>query len=426
MNAHTLTPCFWQTGSLVPSRTLPPLDEAAQGRVTILHTNDLHASIDARSRLGGLARITSTIDAARAAGPTLVVDSGDSVFGGGTWWCARDAGATSRLMSLAGYDLATIGNHDLEHGADSVRELLAGGRRLVSTNLEFDAPDLREQIAPAYVVETSGLRIGVLGATTLMTLDLVPSSFLHGVRYLATNPAIARAVAALSPLVHTIVILSHLGFANADDSDIHLIPVLKGSKVSVVLGGHTHEAHDPAYVINGMLVCNAGAHGINVNQVNLARDGHGSIVVQAKLVPQDESVIESERFLHARAEELAAFAPLQATHATLPPLPPSDSDKRREVALLAAALRARGMTGVQMIPFLYIVDELPEVDSVTQLEVLTTFPNAEPLVIAQVPGGLLRSLIEFQQTLRMVYSAAAVWIDSGLDVATTDLHDEHS
>jgi 5'-nucleotidase len=173
-STFSFTPMFWDGAALSTPQALEPLDDTATGRLTILHTNDLHASIDARSAFGGMARIASTIESERAVAPTLVVDGGDSVFGGGTWWCARDAGATSRLLTAAGYDLAALGNHDLEHGAHGVRELLDGGRRLVSTNVVFDAIDLQQQIPPAYVVSVDHLRIGVLGLTTTMTLMLVP------------------------------------------------------------------------------------------------------------------------------------------------------------------------------------------------------------------------------------------------------------
>jgi 2',3'-cyclic-nucleotide 2'-phosphodiesterase (5'-nucleotidase family) len=71
--------------------------------------------------------------------------------------------------------------------------------------------------------------------------------------------AARRAATAFEPMVHTIILLSHLGFDNDVDSDVHLIPFLRGSKVSAILGGHTHDALDPAYVIDGIVTCN-GAH----------------------------------------------------------------------------------------------------------------------------------------------------------------------
>jgi 2',3'-cyclic-nucleotide 2'-phosphodiesterase (5'-nucleotidase family) len=423
-----LTPLFWEDADLVPARTLEPLDAAASGTLTILHTNDLHSSVDARPGpdLGGLERIASTIEAARAAGPTLVVDSGDSVFGGGTWWCAVDAGATSRLMTVAGYDLAAIGNHDLERGPHSLRELLSAGRRLVSTNLAFEDEDLRTRIPPAWVVELGGLRLGVLGFTTAMTLKLVPRGVLAGVRYLNMPESALRAVAALSPSVHTIVILSHLGFDNDYDSDIHLIPALRGTKVSAVLGGHTHEALDPAYVIDGITACNAGAHGINVNHVTLTRNANESIVVRSKLVPQDDSVPSSERFLTARSDELTLFQELRETRVRMTslevaasPTPPTGASRDREMTLLTRALGNSpkfDARGVAMVPHLYVIGQLPESDTVSRLDVLATYPNAEQLVEVSLSGRVLTALITLQSQLRFYFSALPIWLSNGLEV----------
>jgi 5'-nucleotidase len=436
LSAPTLTALHWQGTALVPIGALDPLDESASGTLTILHTNDLHSSIDARpnSAFGGLARIASTIDAARAAGPTLVVDGGDSVFGGGTWWCARDAGATSRLLSVAGYDLAAIGNHDLEHGADSLRELLDGGRRLVSTNLAFEDEDLQQQIAPAYVAALDSLRIGLLGLTTTMTLSLVPGAVLRGVRFVDTRDALVRAVSALAPMVHTIVVLSHLGFDSDDGSDIHLIPALRNTRVSAILGGHSHEALDPAYVIDGITLCNAGAHGVNVNRVTVTRNAHGSVEIRSKLLPQDHTVPASARLLAARAAELEALQPLQAEVLPLPTFPivadktaPAGRERDRELGLLTAALRTSGKAaedGIQMVPYLYVLGQLPNTDTISHLDVLTAFPNAERLMELDIPGSDLKQLIALQPQLNFVYSARPVWLQGGHLVALDALDDE--
>jgi 5'-nucleotidase len=418
-----LTPLFWHGDSLAPREPLAALDPHATATLTILHTNDLHASVDARTEVGGLARIASTIEAARAAGPTLVVDAGDSVYGGGTWWCAVDGGATSRLLTLAGYDLAAIGNHDLERGPRSLRELLAGGRRLVATNLMFDDEDLQRAIAPAYVVALDGgLRIGVLGLTTTMTLRLVPRSMLRGVHFVDAREATLRAVAALDSLVHTIVILSHLGFETEDFSDVHLIPALRGTGVAAILGGHTHEALDPAPVIDGICVCNAGAHGINVNQVTLGRTANGSIQVQSRLLAQNQTVPDSEPLLAARAAEVDRLRPLQDERVRLPAL----DGGQRELALLVAALRHSGRTApeaVALVANLYMLNPLPASETVSHLDVLTAYPNAEQLVELELDGAQLKELIAFQAGVRFALRAEAVWLANGGPVSLSELDD---
>jgi 2',3'-cyclic-nucleotide 2'-phosphodiesterase (5'-nucleotidase family) len=265
----------------------------------------------------------------------------------------------------------------------------------------------------------------------------VPSTVLQGVRYQDTVESVRRAAAALAPVVHSIVILSHLGFDNADDSDIHIIPALRNSKVSVILGGHSHEALDPAYVIDGITACNAGAHGVNVNKVTLARNAHGSIEVRAKLLPQDHRVPDSERLLAARTEELKAFLPLQAERVPLPPLvitasktPPSGAHRDRELTLLTAAMRASDQAapdGIQMVPFLYLIGQLPEGNNaLSHLDVLTAYPNTERLMEIHLKGSDLKQLIGLQTRLNFYYSALPVWLRDGHEVSINQLDDERS
>jgi len=429
VSTPTLTPLYWHGTELVPVSPLPPLDDAATGTLTLLHTNDFHSTIDARadSACGGLARIASTIESTRAAGPTLVVDAGDAVFGGGTLWCARGAGATGRLLGVAGYDLAAIGNHDLEHGPQGLRELLEGGHRMVASNLVFDDDELRKKIAPAYVASVDGLQIGLAGLTTTMTQMLVPGAVLDGVRFDNTMESLLRTVAALAPLVHSIVILSHMGFDHDDTSDIHIVPALRNSKVSAILGGHTHDALDPAVVADGITTCNAGSYGVNVNRVTLTRNAHGSMEVRAKLLPQDHSVPENARLLAARAEEFRAILPLQEERAPLPVLTASQAPKAREWALLTAALRASQKVageGIQMVAYLYLLGQLPAGDSLSHLDVLTTYPNAEQLVELSLTGTDLRRLIELQPQFVFYFAARPAWMQDGHPVVVNELDDE--
>jgi hypothetical protein len=177
-------------------------------------------------------------------------------------------------------------------------------------------------------------------------------------------------------------------FATEDFSDVNLIPALRNSRVAAILGGHTYEALDPAPVIDGIMACNAGAHAINVNKVTLTRTGYGSISVQSKLVAQDHAVPSSDSFLAARTHEQRQLEPLQEEHLRL-----TDISGDRALMLLIGALRncaKAAPDAIAMVARLYMLNPLPESDTVSHLEVMTAYPNAEP------PGGdrYSRSVIE--------------------------------
>ena len=422
-----IIPLFWGHDQLLPENppgVLPP--QAAE--ITILHTNDLHSSVDGRQDTdgyarGGLARIATTIRRAREAGPALVFDAGDFVYGGGTWWDIQGAGAVSQLRGKAGCDLATIGNHDLEHGIAGLRELLSGGYPFVSANLQVEDHQVQQHLRPAYIIEIAGWRIGVTGLTTLSTFDLIPSRILQGITLTEPEPALVRIVAALEPMVDTIVVLSHLGFYESGTGDPGLARLVVGSKVSAILGAHTHNALDPARIIAGITICNAGAYGANVGEVKLRRGSQGTIEVQTRLIPQDETIPEDPLWVEARTQVAQAFQLLHETIIPLPALPqPAGSalNRDREWTLLARALRSwyghPGLSALLMVPFFYVLGTLPAGERVTLAEIMTVYPNIEYLVEAEINGKVLKELITLQSSLLYYQQARPIRLNDETEI----------
>ena len=96
--------------SLVPvvgAEEAAPL--ATENDIVIYYTNDVHTYIDSDLGYDNIAALKDET-AALAAG-VLLVDAGDHVQG--TAYGSMDKGATIvELMNAAGYDLATLGNHE--------------------------------------------------------------------------------------------------------------------------------------------------------------------------------------------------------------------------------------------------------------------------------------------------------------------------
>jgi len=402
-----LIPLSWREGQLVPQMTPAVMHEKAE-QITILHINDLHASVDGRpdevgEMRGGLARVATTVRRARAAGPTLVFDLGDIVFGDGTWWNIQGVEAVAILRGKAGCDLATLGNHDLEHGIAGLRELLAGGYPLVSANVQVADEQVKRHIHPAYLIEIGGWRIGVTGLTTLATYDLIPRRILQGITFAEPRQAMLQVVAALEPMVDSIVILSHLGFYENGPGDPDLAAHLIGSKASVILGSHTHVALDPARIMHGITLCNAGPYTANVGEVILSEREQGTIDVQTRLIPQDETILPDPLWLVTRNQLVQTFQPLHETIFPLLNLPtPAGTpfDRVREWTLLARALRITGSpAAILMVPSLYVTGQLPVAEHATLAEIMTTYPNIEQLIAIEISGKTLKEIIMLQPKL---------------------------
>ena len=81
--------------------------------VYILHTNDAHTNIDKDLNYSLIAQYKNSLDNA------LLADAGDAIQGTPYGSMNEDNGEhVVELMNLAGYDVATLGNHEFDYGME--------------------------------------------------------------------------------------------------------------------------------------------------------------------------------------------------------------------------------------------------------------------------------------------------------------------
>ena len=109
-----------------PATTAAPVVETTVATepkedVVILYTNDVHTYIDGPLSYDVLAGLKDSLKAVY--GNVLLVDAGDAVQG--TAFGSMDKGETIvKLMNAAGYDLATLGNHEFDYGMDGAMNVI--------------------------------------------------------------------------------------------------------------------------------------------------------------------------------------------------------------------------------------------------------------------------------------------------------------
>ena len=85
--------------------------------VVILYTNDIHTYIDKPLSYDIIAGIRDELEKSYGEGNVLLADAGDHVQG--TAYGSMDKGDTIiTLMNTAGYDIATLGNHEFDYGME--------------------------------------------------------------------------------------------------------------------------------------------------------------------------------------------------------------------------------------------------------------------------------------------------------------------
>ena len=139
----------------------------AKEDVVILYTNDVHTYIDGVLSYDVIAGLKAELE--KTYGNVLLVDAGDHIQG--TAFGSMDKGKTIiDLMNAAGYDLATLGNHEFDYGMDGTMNVLQWAQfPYVSCNFYHeDAAGLRgENVLDAYkIFDIGGRKIGFVGITT--------------------------------------------------------------------------------------------------------------------------------------------------------------------------------------------------------------------------------------------------------------------
>ncbi|MBQ7001387.1 MAG: 5'-nucleotidase C-terminal domain-containing protein [Oscillospiraceae bacterium] len=149
-----------------PTTAAPTTVEAATEDIVILYTNDVHTYIDGPLSYDVIAGLKAELEA--EFGNVLLVDAGDAVQG--TAFGSMDKGATIvKLMNAAGYDVATLGNHEFDYGMDGAMNVIDWAEYpYISTNFYHEENGVRGEtvLEAAHLFELGGRVIGFVGITT--------------------------------------------------------------------------------------------------------------------------------------------------------------------------------------------------------------------------------------------------------------------
>ena len=219
--------------------------------ITILHTNDTHSQIDplpANDRLypdkGGVARRATLVKRVRKENPnTLLIDAGD-VFQGTPYFNFYKGEVEYKSMSLIGYDVVTLGNHDFDNGVDALAAAMKFANfEFVSSNYDVRGTPLEGRVKPYVVRVIGGVRVGLIGLGISPDNLITPENF-KGVKYLDPMKAASGMVKILRERERcTLVVgMSHLGYyptpKGNEIGDTQVAAQVDG--LDFIASGHTH------------------------------------------------------------------------------------------------------------------------------------------------------------------------------------------
>lgn len=263
--------CLLAAAACTPERT-----------VVLLSTNDIHAQIDRFPQLA------AAVEACRDTVENVVlVDAGDRWTGDPFVDRTTPAGMPIiRLMNRLGYDVATFGNHEFDHGQAHLGRLLDSMEfAVVCSNLRSDTCTF-PQVPPYTVIERGGIRIGFVGAVTNYEGPGHPAghaSNFVGLTFPDPQQTSLQYARELRPQVDLLVLVSHMG----DNRDEELLSKMAQDAddrnlYDLVIGGHTHQIRNS--VIGGTLFTQTGSRLNNVGATVIRMRGRKIVDISFRLV----------------------------------------------------------------------------------------------------------------------------------------------
>ncbi|WP_170756357.1 bifunctional metallophosphatase/5'-nucleotidase [Ruegeria lacuscaerulensis] len=272
---------------------------AAEYKLTILHTNDIHSRIESINKydstcdaedeaegkcFGGMARLKTAIDGRRDAlngQNVLVLDAGDP-FQGSLFYTTYKGAAEAEFMEAIGYDAMAVGNHEFDDGPEGLAAFIdAVSFPVISGNLDLSSSaDLKDRVQQHLVLDVGGQKVGIVSALATDTVDT--SSPGKDVLFQDEIDSLTADVEALQAEgVDIVIALNHVGLAK----DIEIAEKVPG--LDLVIGGHSHtllsntqEGAAGSYplMVGDVPVVQAYAYSKYLGEVTLTFDDDGNLV----------------------------------------------------------------------------------------------------------------------------------------------------
>lgn len=265
---------------------LSSFDEAAaQKKLTILHTNDVHSHIDPFPAddpkfpdKGGAARRATLIEKIRnEEDNVLLLDAGD-IFQGTPYFNYYGGELEMKLMSMMKYDLGTMGNHDFDNGIDGFyKQLPNASFEFVSANYDFKNTILNGIVKPYKIFHKNGIKVGIFGLGVELN-GLVDKKLSKETVYL--NPVEVTQdmtrILKQEQKCDVVICLSHLGFAYDNDPEkICDVKLARATKdIDIIIGGHTHTFLKKPHIEKNtagqeVMINQVGCYGVNVGRIDI-------------------------------------------------------------------------------------------------------------------------------------------------------------
>ncbi len=275
------------------SSALPPVS------IDVVTMNDFHGRIEEDGAAAGAAVMAGAVKQFREANPNTIFAAAGDLIGASTFTSfINDDNPTIDALNAAGLDVSAAGNHEFDQGWADLEGRVQDRAdwEYISANV-FVTETGEPALAPAWVKELQGVKVGFVGAVTedLDSLvspdgiaDLEVRSIVDSVNAVADD---LRDGDASNGEADVIILLVHEGAASVELSSVTpetpLGEIVYGvdQDVDAIVSAHTHLAYN--HVIDGRPVVSAGQYGENLGLMNIQVDAksHDLISITNEIKP---------------------------------------------------------------------------------------------------------------------------------------------
>ena len=209
-----------------------PLD----GKTVILHTNDVHGSIELYAKVAAMKG-----DYEARGAQVILADAGD--YSQGTVYVSLEKGKNAvTMVNLAGYDVATIGNHEFDYGYAQLKSNLDSAVfKVVCANVLQDG----SPVFDAYtMINKGGVQVAFVGLETPEAQTKANPALIQGLTFLAGDEMYAavqtQVDAARTAGADIVIVLTHLGVDSSSEPNTSYDLYKKVNGIDFIIDGHSH------------------------------------------------------------------------------------------------------------------------------------------------------------------------------------------
>ena len=263
-------------------------------KLVLIGINDTHGAILAqppprwlarttRDDFGGADWFSSYVDAVRAdakanGGATVLLDAGD-MFQGTLISNQFQGRSVVDVYNAIGVDAAAIGNHEFDFGIQALKDREAQAKfPVLSANIFKKGTRERPSWAkPTAMLTIGGLKVGVIGLTTVETPIVTQSTNIADVEFVPGGPIAAQLADELRAQgAQVVLVTAHMG--PKGDGEIEKVAIACKGKVDAIVSGHHHvPIGPPALIVENIPIVQSGAKLQQFSVVELFLDGAGHV-----------------------------------------------------------------------------------------------------------------------------------------------------